>query len=155
VESWSVGNIYCRVTRDTFELYVLLHLPLLELANTQGFDYAMVVVKHFSHLLERTRVTSPSHLVCMVRVYLVLQDAKVNSFHLVKLQEKRNLEFKTKWDTLSAGGGSGTSCKKCGGPAHPNGLSGCPFKALSDVKAQECDQMVMLWIGGLTDAQWS
>ena len=119
-----------------------LHLHLVTLSNTEGWDYAQESLKHHGNKLAEIRKLAPSHLLCLVKTYIYLRDAQKVDFYSPKLQEKRNKAMLAKIVSLK-GGGSGpvntgkNTCKKCGGEVHLGGVKKCPFRALSDSDAKK------------------
>jgi len=148
VHAWAGSNWFLRVGKDTLEHYIALHLHLFTLANTEGWTYAQVAVKYYATKLAQFRKTNTSWLVCLVKIYIFLRDARKNDFYAAKLQEKRNHSMLAELTTLKGGGGGGTGsgrggCKKCG-TDHPGGVKKCPFRNLSDADAKKRANQLMV-----------
>ena len=154
VHAWAGSNWFLRVGKDTLEHYIALHLHLFTLANTEGWTYAQVAVKYYATKLAQFRKTNTSRLVCLVKIYIFLRDARKSDFYSAKLQEKRNHSMLAELTTLKGGGGGGTGsgrggCKKCG-TNHPGGVKKCPFRNLSDADAKKRANQLMVKFAKLT-----
>jgi hypothetical protein len=142
IHAWASCNWFLRLGKDTLENYVALHLHLVTLSNNESWSYAQEALKYYAMKLGQFRKTSTSRLLCLIKIYIFLRDARKNDFYSPKLQEKRNQAMMTKISTLetgvSPGGGSGGKhgCKKCG-LEHPGGVKKCPLKGLSDGEAKK------------------
>jgi hypothetical protein len=150
VHAWAGSNWFLRVGKDTLEHYIALHLHLFTLSNTEGWAYAQVAVKYYATKLAQFRKTNTSRLVCLVKIYIFLRDARKSDFHSTKLQEKRNHSMLAELTTLKSGGGGGGGvgagkggCKKCG-TDHPGGVKKCPFRNLSDTEAKKRAHQLMV-----------
>jgi hypothetical protein len=142
-QAWASCNWFLRLGKDTLDNYVALHLHLVTLSNNESWSYAQEALKHYATKLGQFRKTATSRLLCLIKIYIFLRDARKNDFYSPKLQEKRNRAMMTKITTLevsgSTGGGGGGGkhgCKKCG-LEHPGGIKKCPLKGLSDGEAKK------------------
>ena len=153
IHAWATSNWFLRIGKDTLDHYVALHLHLFALANTEGWPYAQEALKHYGTKLIQFRRTNTSRLVCLVKIYIFLRDARKSDFHSAKLQEKRNHAMLAKISTLETGGGGGSggssraTCKKCGLDPHPGGVKKCWFRSLSDVEAKKRASQLMTKLG--------
>jgi hypothetical protein len=140
IHAWACCNWFLRMGKDTLENYVALHLHLVTLSNNESWSYAQEALKHYAMKLGQFRKTSTSRLLCLIKIYIFLRDARKNDFYSPKLQEKRNRVMMTKLSTLETGSspsGSGKNgCKKCG-LEHLGGVKKCPLKGLSDGEAKK------------------
>lgn len=142
IHAWSTCNWFLRIGKDTLENYVALHLYLVTLNNNEGWSYAQEALKHYSTKLSQIRKTATSRLLCLIKIYIFLRDARKGDFYSPKLQEKRNRTFMAKLSTLETGGtskeggGGRALCKKCG-LDHHGGVKKCPLKGLSDGEARK------------------
>jgi hypothetical protein len=143
IRAWSQSNWFLRIGKDTLENYRELHLHLVTLSNTEGWDYAYESLRHYGNKLAEIRKLAPSRLLCMVKIYIFLREARKVDFYSPKLQEKRNKVILAKIMTLEGGspttmpGAGKGACKKCGGEAHTGGVKKCPFRNLSDSEAKK------------------
>jgi hypothetical protein len=155
--AWSQRNWYQRIGQDSFEYYISLHGHHVDLSNQQGWEYAALSLAHHTLKLANIRAQAPSRLCCMIRIYIYLRDANKTSFYSEKLQEKRNREVMTEIASLKTLGGGGTlsSCSKCGMAAHQGGVKSCPLKSLTDADARR--KMKFMWeqLSKLTKKDWS
>jgi hypothetical protein len=157
VHAWAGSNWFLRVGKDTLEHYIALHLHLFTLTNTEGWAYAQVAVKYYATKLAQFRKTNTSRLVCLLKIYIFLRDARKSDFYSAKLQEKRNHSMLAELSTLKGGGGGGGGgtgssrggCKKCG-TDHPGGVKKCPFRNLSDADAKKRANQLMVKFAKLT-----
>ena len=155
IQAWATSNWFLRIGKDTLDHYVALHLHLFTLANTEGWPYAQEALKHYGAKLIQFRRTNTSRLVCLVKIYIFLRDARKSDFYSAKLQEKRNHAILAKISTLETGGGGGggsggssrATCKKCGLDQHPGGAKKCWFRNLSDVDAKKRATQLMTKLG--------
>jgi hypothetical protein len=152
IQAWATSNWFLRIGKDTLDHYVALHLHLFTLANTEGWPYAQEALKHYGAKLIQFRRTNTSRLVCLVKIYIFLRDARKSDFYSAKLQEKRNHAMLAKISTLETGGGgsggsSRATCKKCGLDPHPGGVKKCWFRSLSDVEAKKRATQLMSKLG--------
>jgi hypothetical protein len=92
IMAWSQLSWYQCIGRDTLENYLNLHRHLINISLNQGWEYAEVSLTYHANKLVGIRALAPSHLCCMVRIYIYLRDANQDSFYTEKLQEKRNKE---------------------------------------------------------------
>jgi hypothetical protein len=152
--AWSTNNWFLRIGKDTLDHYVALHLHLFTLSNTEGWTYAQEALKHYGAKLLQFRRTTTSRLICLLRIYIFLRDARRNDFHSAKLQEKRNHAMLAKISALELVGGKGgpTShkCKKCGLEAHPGGVTKCWFRNLPDAEAKKRATKLMTKLGKMS-----
>ena len=143
VQAWSQSNWFLQIGKDLLDHYMALHLHLVTLSNTEGWDYAQESLKHHGNKLAEIRKLAPSHLLCLVKTYIYLRDARKVDFYSPKLQEKRNKAMLAKIVSLEGGGSrpvntGKNTCKKCGGEeVHSGGVKKCPFWALSDSDAKK------------------
>jgi hypothetical protein len=107
IQAWSASNWFLRIGKDTLEHYVALHLHLFTLSNTEGWSYAQEALKHYGSKLVQFRRTNTSRLVCLLKIYIFLRDARKSDFYSAKLQEKRNHAMLAKITSLEMGGGGG------------------------------------------------
>jgi hypothetical protein len=105
VRAWSQSNWFLRIGKDTLDHYMALHLHLVTLSNTEGWDYAQESLKHHGNKLAEIRKLAPSRLLCIVKTYIYLREARKVDFYSPKLQEKRNKAMLAKITTLEGGGG--------------------------------------------------
>ena len=101
------------------------------------------------------RQRAPSCLICLIKIYIFLCEAKKHDFYSLKLQEKRNKAMIAKLTTLKGGGGMPAAagkptCKKCGGEAHPGRYKKCPFKNLGDAEAKKRMAQLMAALAKMT-----
>ena len=147
IQAWSTNNWFLRIGKDTLEHYVALHLHLFTLSNTEGWGYAQEALKYYGAKLLQFRKTNTSRLVCLLKIYIFLRDARKNDFYSAKLQEKRNHAMLAKISALESGGTKGGSdghkCKKCGLDQHPGGVKKCWFRNLTDAEAKKRGALLM------------
>jgi hypothetical protein len=154
VHAWGSSNWFLRIGKDTLDHYIALHLYLFTLANTEGWPYAQEALKHYGAKLIQFRKTNTSRLVCLIKIYIFLRDARKNDFYSSKLQEKRNHAMMAKLSTLEGGGGGGGSgpnatkptCRKCG-IDHPGGAKKCWLRSLPDLEAKKRVNQLMTKLG--------
>ena len=154
IMAWSTNNWFLRIGKDTLDHYVALHLHLFTLSNTEGWTYAQEALKHYGAKLLQFRRTATSRLVCLLRIYIFLRDARRNDFHSAKLQEKRNHSMLAKIMALELSSGKGGpathKCKKCGLDAHPGGVTKCWFRNLPDAEAKRRGAKLMTKLGKMS-----
>jgi hypothetical protein len=162
IQAWSASNWFLRIGKDTLEHYVALHLHLFTLSNTEGWSYAQEALKHYGSKLVQFRRTNTSRLVCLLKIYIFLRDARKSDFYSAKLQEKRNHAMLAKITSLEMGGGGGGGnvgsaraalCKKCGLEPHPGGVKKCWFRSLSDAEAKKRATQLMGKLGKMNSAE--
>jgi hypothetical protein len=107
IQAWSASNWFLRIGKDTLDHYVALHLHLFTLSNTEGWTYAQEALKHYGSKLVQFRRTNTTRLVCLLKIYIFLRDARKNDFYSAKLQEKRNHAIMAKISSLETGSGGG------------------------------------------------
>jgi hypothetical protein len=156
IQAWSTSNWFLRMGKDTLEHYVALHMHLITLANTEGWPYAQEALKHYGSKLIQFRRTNTSRLVCLIKIYIFLRDARKSDFYSAKLQEKRNHAMLAKISSLEGGGGGGGSggssrvtCKKCG-LEHTGGVKKCWFRNVSDAEAKKRASQLMAKLGRMS-----
>jgi hypothetical protein len=145
IQAWSASNWFLWIGKDTLDHYVALHLHLFTLSNTEGWSYAQEALKHYGSKLVQFCRTNTSRLVCLLKIYIFLWDARKSDYYSAKLQEKCNHAILTKIASLETGGSRGSSvgsarpavCKKCGLEPHPGGAKKCWFRSLSDAEAKK------------------
>ena len=154
IQAWSTNNWFLRIGKDTLVLYVALHLHLFTLSNMEGWAYAQEALKYYGSKLSQFRKTNTSRLVCLLKIYIFLRDARRNDFHSAKLQEKRNHAMLAKLSALESGGNKGGSdahkCKKCGLDQHPGGVKKCWFRNLPDAEAKKRAVQLMTKLGRMS-----
>ena len=154
IQAWSANNWFLRIGKDTLDLYVALHLHLFTLSNTEGWTYAQEALKYYGAKLLQFRKTNTSRLVCLLKIYIFLRDARKNDFYSAKLQEKRNHAMLAKISALETTGGKGSSdphkCKKCGLDQHPGGVKKCWFRNLPDAEAKKRGALLMTKLGKMS-----
>jgi len=154
IQAWSTNNWFLRIGKDTLDHYVALHLHLFTLSNTEGWTYAQEALKHYGAKLLQFRKTNTSRLVCLIKIYIFLRDARKNDFHSAKLQEKRNHAILAKISALESGGNKGGAdghkCKKCGLDQHPGGVKKCWFRNLTDAEAKKRGALLMTKLGKMS-----
>jgi hypothetical protein len=154
IQAWSANNWFLRIGKDTLDHYVALHLHLFTLSNTEGWTYAHEALKYYGAKLLQFRRTNTSRLVCLLKIYIFLRDARKNDFYSAKLQEKRNHAMLAKISALETGGGKGGSdahkCKKCGLDQHPGGVKKCWFRNLTDAEAKKRGAQLMTKLGKMS-----
>ena len=153
IHAWATSNWFLRIEKDTLEHYVALHLHLFTLSNTEGWSYAQEALKHYGSKLVQFRRTNTSRLVCLIKIYIFLRDARKSNFYSAKLQEKRNHAMMAKISSLetrgggSSGGSTQIMCKKCGLEQHSGGVKKCWFRNLLDVEAKKRATQLMTKLG--------
>jgi hypothetical protein len=155
VRAWAQSNWFLRIGKDTLDNYMALHLHLVTLCNAEGWEYANKALKYYGNKLAEIRQQAPSRLICLIKIYIFLREAKKHDFYSPKLQEKRNKAMIAKLMTLEGGSGAPTAagkstCKKCGGEAHPGGYKKCPFKNLGDAEAKKRMAQLMAALAKMT-----
>jgi hypothetical protein len=162
IQAWSATNWFLRIGKDTLDHYLALHLHLFTLSNTEGWTYAQEALKHYGSKLVQFRRTNTSRLVCLLKIYIFLRDARKNDFYSAKLQEKRNHTIMAKISSLETGGGSSSmgsaraaACKKCGLEPHPGGTKKCWFRSLSDAEAKKRASQLMAKLGQMNNSEVS
>jgi hypothetical protein len=159
IHAWGSSNWFLRIGKDTLDHYIALHLHLFTLANTEGWPYAQEALKHYGAKLIQFRKTNTCRLICLIKIYTFLRDARKNDFYSSKLQEKRNHAIMAKLSTLEDGGGGGgsgnaakNSCRKCG-IEHPGGAKKCWFRALPDLEAKKRMSQLMTKLGKMSSEE--
>jgi hypothetical protein len=156
IHAWSCCNWFLRIGKDTLENYVALHLHLVTLCNNESWTYAQEALKHYASKLAQFRKTSTSRLLCLIKIYIFLRDARKSEFYSPKLQEKRNRAMLAKITGLETGGGGDhqgghrNGCKKCG-LEHAGGVKKCPLKGLSDGEARKRVAQFMTALGNMSN----
>jgi hypothetical protein len=120
IHAWATCNWFLRIGKDTLDNYVALHLYLVTLSNNEGWSYAQEALKHYATKLSQFCKTATLPLLCHIKIYIFLRDARKSDFYSPKLQEKRNRTFMAKLSTLKTGSanqGGG------GGRANPDARS--------------------------------
>jgi hypothetical protein len=106
IHAWACCNWFLRIGKDTLDNYVALHLHKVTLCSNESWSYAQDALKHYATKLAQFRKTSTSCLLCLIKIYIFLWDARKSDFYSPKLQEKRNRAMLAKISTLETGGGS-------------------------------------------------
>jgi hypothetical protein len=156
IHAWSCCNWFLRIGKDTLDNYVALHLHLVTLSTNESWGYAQEALKHYGSKLAQFRKTSTSRLLCLIKIYIFLRDARKSEFYSPKLQEKRNRAMLAQIAVLSPKGGEqdqggrGSGCKKCG-LEHAGGKSNCPLKMLSDKDARKRVALFMTALGNMSN----
>jgi hypothetical protein len=88
VHAWSCCNWFLCIGKDMLENYVVLHLHLVTLSTKESWIYAQEALKYYASKLAQFRKTSTSRLLCLIKIYIFLRDARKNEFYAPKLQEK-------------------------------------------------------------------
>ena len=157
VHAWASCNWFLRIGKDTLENYVALHLHLVTLCTNENWAYAQDALKCNASKLAQFRKTSTSRLLCLIKIYIFLRDARKQEFYSPKLQEKRNRAILAKISTLEGGGGGGSGgtkvgCKKCG-MDHPGGVKKCPLKSLPDGEARKRVAQLVTALGKMSSEE--
>ena len=103
VRAWAQSNWFLRIGKDTLDNYMALHLHLVTLCNAEGWEYANEALKYYGNKLVENRQRAPSRLICLIKIYIFLCEAKKHDFYSPKLQEKRNKAMIAKLMTLKGG----------------------------------------------------
>jgi hypothetical protein len=164
IHAWGSSNWFLRIGKDTLDHYIALHLHLFMVANTEGWTYAQEALKHYGAKLAQFRKTNTSRLICLIKIYVFLRDARKSDFYSSKLQEKRNHAMMAKLSTLEGGGGGGgggggvsatkTGCCKCG-LDHPGGAKKCWLQQLPDLEAKIRVSQLMAKLGKMSSEEVS
>jgi hypothetical protein len=156
IHAWSCCNWFLRIGKDTLDNYVALHLHLVTLSTNESWGYAQEALKHYASKLAQFRKTSTSRLLCLIKIYIFLRDARKSEFYSPKLQEKRNRAMLAQIAGLSPNGGEqdlggrGGGCKKCG-LEHAGGKNNCPLKMLNDKDARKRVAQFMAALGNMSN----
>lgn len=151
VRAWVQSNWFLCIGMDSLDNFMALHLHLVTLCNTEGWEYASKALKYYGNKLAEIRQRAPSRLICLVKIYIFLCEAKKHDFYSPKLQEKRNKAMIAKLTTLEGGGGSQeTYLQEMRGEAHPGGYKKCPFKNLGDAEAKKRMAQLMAALAKMT-----
>ena len=140
-EQWSQNGFYTRLVRDSVMWYTDLHLHLLNINLSHGWDRVQVELKYHSNKLGMIRTSASNRLVCLCKTYCYLRNGKRNQWTNDDLLSKRidhmSLSLgKKRTPKADKPDGPANLCRKCRTNCHAADVP-CPWKNMKDADARK------------------
>ena len=145
-EQWAQNGFYARIVRDSMVFYTDLHLHLLNIHLTHGWERVGVDLKYHCNKLWMIRSSAGNRLVCLCKTYCYLRNGKRNSWTNDDLLSKRmdhlHLTLTKQGKRHQPGSQADKGqlqdalCRKCHTNCHGPEVT-CPWKNLKDSDARK------------------
>ena len=145
---WSSDGYLSTMNRRGLQYYLSLLDHLINLASTQGWDAAEVVVQYYAKKWRIIRGNCPTRLLAMCQLHVVLRDGYTSDWLHLKLTDKKVNELVKNLQNGSvavtnggapaaapAANGGPALCRKCQTILH--GGRGCPWSELTGPEAKQ------------------
>ena len=149
-EQWSQNGFYSRLVRDSVTWYTDLHLHLLNIHLSHGWERVQVELKYHSNKLGMIRTSASNRLVCLCKTYCYLRNGKRSQWTNDDLLSKR-IDYMSL--SINKAGkripkkevveGNPNLCRKCRTNCHGPDVP-CPWKNLKDADARKAASAWML-----------